>query len=116
MSNHFQTAERFLILQKKCRPQSWADTIRRINEMILTPLITLFFLFTGQADVLSVVPSVFSTFQSWRDWLDYQEHRFAVQRMYMGTMRLGGPTVRTNDTLYMPYVFAHTLTSAEQRR
>lgn len=116
MSDHFKTAERFLVLQKKCRPQSWADTIRRINEMILTPLITLFFIFTKQADLLSIIPSVFSTVQAWREWLDYQEHRFAIQRMYMKTMQLGGPNIRTNDMTYMPYVFAHTLTSRGQHR
>lgn len=88
--------------------------MRRINEMILTPLITLFFIFTQQADWMSVLPSAFSTVQAWRDWIDYQHHRFAVQRMYMQTMALGGPRIRTNDPTFMPYVFAHTLTLVEQ--
>lgn len=106
MSNPFKDAERFLQLKKICAPMTWGANIGRINEMILTPLITLFFVFLGDSSIWSVVPAAFSTFRAWRDWIEYQDLRFVIQRMFLHTMRVGGPFIVTNDPTYMPYVFA----------
>ena len=97
---------KYIQLKKKCAPKTWGDAVIRINEMIITPLVTIFFLFLGQADFLMVVSAMFSTGRIWKEWLDYNEARLAVQRMYLHTMRVGGPFIVTNDTEYMPYVFA----------
>jgi len=104
--NPFKDAERFLQLRKVCAPMTWGATIGRINEMILTPLITLFFVFLGDSSVWSVIPAALSTFRAWKDWIEYQRLRFVVQGMFLHTMRVGGPFIVTNDSTYMPYVFA----------
>ena len=85
---------------------TWGANIGRINEMILTPLITLFFVFLGDSSIWSVIPAAIGTFRAWKDWLEYQDLRFVIQRMFLHTMRVGGPFIVTNDSTYMPYVFA----------
>jgi hypothetical protein len=78
----------------------------RINEMILTPLICIFFVILRQADIMLIISSCIATFRSWSEWIEYQELRILMQRMYLVCMATGGPFIRTNDNEYLPYVFA----------
>jgi hypothetical protein len=114
MRNLFQKAERFVQLRTVFQPKTWGDIILRINEMIVNPLITLFLLFAGYGDLFSAIGMWVSTIRIWRERLEYEQLRDDMMFMYLLTMRMGGPSIVTNDTRYMPYVFAHTLTSAEQ--
>jgi hypothetical protein len=112
----FEAAERFIQLRRKCAPLSWGDSMIRINEMILTPLICIFFLILGQADLMLIISSCISTFRSWSEWIEYQELRILVQRMYLVCMATGGPFIRTNDNDYLPYVFADAVVRRGMRR
>jgi len=102
----FEIAERFIQLRRKCAPLSWGDTMIRINEMILTPLICIFFVILRLADIMLVISSCIATFRSWSEWVEYQDLRMMIQRMYLVCMVTGGPFIRTNDNEYLPYVFA----------
>ena len=112
----FEVAERFIQLRRKCAPLSWGDSMIRINEMIITPLICIFFLILGQADLMLIISSCISTFRSWSEWIEYQELRILVQRMYLVCMATGGPFIRTNDNEYLPYVFADAVVRRGMRR
>jgi len=102
----FEKAERYIQLKKECSPESWAKTINLISEMILMPLITLFFVFLKQASPMTVVSTGMGAYNSWNKWIEYTELRFEMQRMYLHCMSNGGPFITTNDPAYMPYVFA----------
>lgn len=102
----FEIAERYIQLRRKCAPTSWVETIMRINEMILTPLITIFLFILGKTDKLSVLATGLSVFRAWREWIEFSRLRFEVQHMFLQTMATGGPRIVTNDPEYMPYVFA----------
>lgn len=104
--NPFQIAERFLQLHKKCVPQSWGDTVLRINELIINPILILCLFFVGAADLMMVVSAAMSTYNGWKDWIDYHDLKFKVQMMHLHMMKVGGPFIRTNDSYYMPYVYA----------
>jgi hypothetical protein len=106
MSSPFQIAERYIQLRKKYLPQNWVETIMRINEMILTPLITIFLFITKNTDLLSMTLTFFSTFRTWKDWIEFTHLRFEMQKMFLDTMRFGGPQIVTNDSDYLPYVYA----------
>jgi hypothetical protein len=82
------------------------DRMMRINELILAPLITIFFLCLGQFDVIGLLSSAISVVRGWSEWTRYWRSRFDVQAMYLETMRMGGPFISTNDPDYLPYVFA----------
>ena len=112
----FEVAERFIQLRRKCAPLSWGDTMIRINEMIITPLICIFFMILRQADVMLIISSCISTFRSWNEWIEYQELRILIQRMYLVCMATGGPFIRTNDNEYLPYVFADAVVRRGMRR
>jgi hypothetical protein len=114
MSN-FAVAERYIQLRKLCAPNSWGDVMIRINEMILTPLITIFFIFLHGSDFTTVVPAMFTVYRSWTEFLEYCELRFVIQRMYLKTMQIGGPFIVTNDPEYIPYVFADAVTRHDMR-
>lgn len=115
MSN-FALAERYIQLRRLCAPQSWGDLMIRINEMILTPLITIFFIFLHGSDFATVVPAMFTVYRSWTEFMEYSELRFAIQRMYLKTMQIGGPFIVTNDPEYIPYVFADAVTRHDMLR
>lgn len=115
MTNLFQRADRFIKLRSVFQPKTWGDTVLRLNEMLISPLITVFLLFLGYGDIFSVIGMLVSTIRIWRERLEYESLRDDMMFMYLAMMRLGGPCIVTNDTSYMPYVFAHTITSAEQR-
>ena len=102
----FEIAERYIQLRRKCAPTSWVETIMRINEMILTPLITIFLFILGKTDMLSVFATALSVFRSWREWIEFSRLRFEIQHMFLQTMATGGPRIVTNDPEYMPYVYA----------
>lgn len=104
--NAFKIAERFIQLRKICSPDSWSDRITLITEMILMPVITLFFLFLHDYDIIGLISTVSKTYNVWRDWIEYTNLKFQVQQFYLHTMRVGGPFIVTNDPMYMPYVFA----------
>jgi hypothetical protein len=106
----FEIAERYIQLRRKCAPTSWVETIMRINEMILTPLITIFLFLVGRTDTLSMVATSLSVFRAWREWIEFTRLRFEVQTMFLQTMTTGGPRIVTNDPEYMPYVFADAVT------
>lgn len=102
----FQLAERFIQLRKKCDPRSIAERITLITDMILVPVITLFMFILNQETLLSVMMTAMKTFFTWREWIEYNDLRLQVQLMYLRTMAVGGPFIVTNDTTYMPYVYA----------
>lgn len=102
----FKVAERYLQLKKVCAPKSMGDTMIRINDMILSPLIRLTFLFLEAFDLVSLVTTAFATYRVWQEWLEYCELRFTMQHMYLTTMATGGPQIVTNDPEYLPYVYA----------
>jgi hypothetical protein len=102
----FQIAERYIQIRKKFSPETWSDTILLINDLILNPLITIFFLLIKKSTLFTVIPSIVSTVKLWRDWFEYSELKMIVQKMYLITMASGGPFIVTNDTTYMPYVWA----------
>lgn len=78
----------------------------RINELIITPLITIFLILSEQSDFLGVVSALFSTGRAWMDFVKYLSLRFDMQMMYLQTMKVGGPFISTNDPDYLPYVYA----------
>jgi hypothetical protein len=112
MKTPFQIAERYIQLRKQYAPKFWGDLIILINSMVITPLITIFLLLTHNTSFLSVLSAGSGALQSWRGWIEYNDLRFEVQRMYLRTMQLGGPFITTNDTTYMPYVFADAVMRA----
>jgi hypothetical protein len=105
-SNPFVVAERYIQLRKVCVPDSWADTVTLFNDMILMPLITLFLLFVGLADPIVIFTTVLKTYQVWKNYCEYTDLRFQVQQMFFICQITGGPFIVTNDTTYMPYVYA----------
>ena len=78
----------------------------RVNELLLTPLITLCLLLMDKLNFLSLVSSVLNVWRSWSEWIEFTDLRFKVQEMYLLTMRTGGPHIVTNDPTYLPYVYA----------
>ena len=107
--NAFQIAERFIQLRKICSPDSWADRITLITEMIVMPVITLFYVFLHDYDIIGLITTASKTYGVWRDWCEYTALKFQVQRFYLHTMQVGGPFIVTNDSKYMPYVFADAI-------
>ena len=88
----------------------------RVNEMILSPLISLTFLCLDSFDLISLITAAFSAYRVWREWIEYCELRFTMQHMYLTTMVTGGPHIVTNDPTYLPYVYADAVVRAGMRR
>ena len=105
-SQPFKTAERYIQLRKICDPISWADSITRMNDMILMPIISFFLLFIRAEDLITATFTMMKSYQVWKEFTEYTELRFEVQRMFLYSQSVGGPFIVTNDPTYMPYVFA----------
>ena len=112
----FKVAERYLQLKKVCAPRSMGDTMMRINEMIVSPLITLIFLCLDSSDLMSLVTAAVSLYRVWSEWIEYSDLRFRMQHMYLATMATGGPQIVTNDPEYLPYVYADAVVRHGMRR
>lgn len=102
----FKTAERYIQLQEKCAPSSWMQTAQMVGDMIVMPLILIFFIFMRTADPLTVAMNGMKAYQAWKDYVEYTQLRFEVQAMLLYCKSVGGPFIVTNDPKYMPYVFA----------
>lgn len=102
----FQTADRYVTLKKQCMPESWGDTVIRLNEMILAPIISFSMAFMGQADIFMLLSTATTAYNSWSEWIEFQDLRFQVQNMYLMTMVAGGPFIRTNNPEYQAFVYA----------
>jgi hypothetical protein len=113
-SNPFVVAERYIQLRKVCVPDSWADTVTLFNDMILMPLITLFLLFVGLVDPIVIFTTVLKTYQVWKNYCEYTDLRFQVQQMFFICQITGGPFIVTNDSTYMPYVYADAVVRRNQ--
>jgi hypothetical protein len=113
LNTAFEVAETYIQLRKKCVPTSWADTVMQTNELLFAPLLLLFLLFTGNLDIFMAFSSASRIYEAWTDWIAYNNLRFAVQTMFLKTVAMGGPFIRTNDPTYMPYVFADAVTRSE---
>jgi hypothetical protein len=85
----------------------------RMNEMLVAPLIAMFFAFLGKGDFMMILSAATTAHKAWNDWLEYQDLRFKVQRMYLVTAMVGGPFIRTNDPEYEPYVYADAVVRAQ---
>jgi hypothetical protein len=102
----FETAERYIQLKKKYAPTSWYATASLISDMILMPIITIFFIFLCQADLMTVGMTTLKAYQVWKEYTEYTSLRFDVQNMFLHCQVVGGPFIVTNNPTYMPYVFA----------
>ena len=113
----FEVAERYIQLRKQILTPSWAETLTRMSSMVLMPLITIFlFLVRPNPDIMMIAGTVTRGYSAWREWIEYHNLRFEVQKMFLQTALLGGPTISSSSPEYLPYVFAHTITAAAQRR
>lgn len=115
MSTPFQQAERYIELKKQCAPDSWADTALLVNQLVFEPLIIFTMMFMGEKDLFMYVSGFMNIYKSWSQWIEYNDLRFNVQRMYLTTMKEGGPFIVTNDPLYLPYVFADAVVRTSQK-
>lgn len=106
----FRAAERYITLQKKWAGRSLSELALRINELIVTPLITLFMLFFFKSDLLGFISAASMTYKAWMEWIEYSDLRLQVQGMFFRTILAGGPFIVTNDPTYMPYVWADGVT------
>lgn len=102
----FQVAERYIQLRKTCAPESWAETLTLVSDMILMPLIIIFLSFLQIADPMTIITTGLKARQVWMDYTEYIELRFQVQSMLVYCQSVGGPFITTNNPVYMPYVFA----------
>ena len=87
--------------------------MRRIVDMILIPMITLFTVLLGEIDWLAIFSSTMSVYKAWDEWVRYNELRNEMQNMYLRAMQVGGPFIVTNDTAYMPYVWADAVVRSQ---
>jgi hypothetical protein len=102
----FEVAERYIQLRSKYVPQTWGDTVLRVQDMILAPCIVIVLTVLGQGDITMLLSTLYRTYQSWAEWFELTTLRFEVQSMYLTAMKTGGPFITTNDPFYMPYVWA----------
>lgn len=112
----FAVAERYIQLRRIYQSPSWGDFAIRINELILSPLIGLLLLLLNKLDTLSMVTTALNTYRAWKDWTEYWTLRLQMQRMYLITMKTGGPHIVTNDSEYLPYVYADAVVRDDMRR
>jgi len=80
--------------------------MQRLSDMIIMPLITLFFFFNGGGDMFMLMSTVSTAYRAWMEWIEYSELSFAMQRMRVRMAQVGGPFIVTNNPKYMPYVWA----------
>lgn len=99
-------AEKYIQLRKVWSPKSMGDSMMRINELIITPLITIFLILAEQSDLIGVVSAFLSTGRAWVEFIKFCRLKFDMQMMYLQTMKMGGPFISTNDPDYLPYVYA----------
>lgn len=115
MTEPFRIAERYITLQKKWAGRSLSEQALRINELIVTPLVSLFMLFFLKSDLLGFISAASMVYKAWMEWIEYSDLRLQVQDMYFRTMLAGGPFIVTNDPTYMPYVWADGVTRTERQ-
>jgi len=106
MPTPFESAERYIQLRSKYVPQTWGDTVLRVQDMILAPMLVVVLTLTGKGDLPMLASTLYRTYQAWSEWFELTTLRFEVQRMYLTAMKSGGPFITTNDPFYMPYVWA----------
>lgn len=102
----FQIAERYIELRKKWGAQSWVETLLRVNETVVTPIISLFMVFIRKSDLFGFISAGSMVVKAWMEFIEYWDLRFKLQDMVLRTMMGGGPFIVTNDPDYMPYVWA----------
>ena len=115
LAEPFRVAERFIELRKKWGARSWAETLLRVNELLVTPLITLFMLFLRKSDLFGFISAASMVVKAWMEWIEYCDLRFKVHDMFFKTMLMGGPFIVTNDSDYMPYVWADGVMRIQRR-
>lgn len=102
----FRIAERYIELRKKWGGRSWSESLLRVNEILVTPVITLLLVFLRKSDLFGFISAASMVVKGWMEWIEYCDLRFKVHDMFFQTMVAGGPFIVTNDPEYMPYVWA----------
>ena len=72
----------------------------------MTPVIALFMVFIRKSDAFAFISAASMVVKAWMEWIEYSNLRFKVHDMFFRTMLAGGPFIATNDSDYMPYVWA----------
>lgn len=108
-SKPFEIAERYITLRARCAPTSWGDCILFFNEMVTGPIITLFLLFMGNRDIWMIMSTITRAYSAWSEWEEYHRLRMVIQDMFLIMSAHGGPYITTNDSYYLPYVFADAM-------
>jgi hypothetical protein len=85
-----------------------------VGDMIVVPIILLFFIAMGTADPLTVAMNSMKAYQAWEEYIEYTRLRFEVQAMLLHCQSVGGPFIVTNDPKYMPYVLADAVYRTSQ--
>ena len=113
--NPFKAADRFIVLRDICIPKTFTAQFQRINDMIVMPLVTLCLFFIGSGDLFMLISTAMTAHRVWTEWVEYTELQFVMQRMRLRSAQAGGPFIVTNNTKYMPYVWADAVVRSHAR-
>lgn len=102
----FEVAERYIQLRRKFKTDTWIETITHMNDLVVSPFISVFLMLTGRASLIFVLTTILEMYKLFKEYYEYSVLRYKVQWMYIMTMGYGGPQITTNDSEYLPYVFA----------
>jgi hypothetical protein len=109
----FALAERYIQLRSYFTPTSLAKRLKQINDMIVMPVIVLFLWFVGSGDGFFVISCWMTAYTQWAKYNEYMVLSFKMQRMRLQMYAAGGPKIVTNDSTYMPYVWADAVTRTQ---
>jgi len=107
--NLFGAAEKYIQLRTFFYPPTWSEEIKRISDMVIMPVIVLCMYFTGDGDMFLAVSTASTALTVWKQWFTYLDLHFTMQTMRIKMASLGGPKIVTNNPMYMPYVWAHSI-------
>ena len=51
----------------------------RMNEMLVAPLIAIFFSFIGKGDLMMILSAATTAHKAWTYWFEFQDLRFGLE-------------------------------------
>jgi hypothetical protein len=103
--NYFEVAEEFLRLQTLFVKESMFEVIMQWFEMVISPLLTLFFSWWKPPSVFSMM-TIQKSIDLWINWYKFRELGGVIRKWTNIVRSVNGPFISTNHGKYHVYVYA----------
>lgn len=102
---YFAIAEEYIELQQRFKTETFYETLSLFMKLVGNLIIS----FLWKSNSMSIALTLYRMVEDWKEYIRYRSLQSDLSEWKRIVHSTGGPIISTNDPMFQPYVYAHTM-------